>query len=856
MAKVSGEELASSESGPAFIVVQPSHGSILAGPQGVGALDRWGEVSTESATVAQSRAEGMAHLEQLAAGLTRPRVYAVDPATMLEVAAPPALAAVIPERIDFLVADLEPADQPLAITCFEEACRLGTAQVSVRFKGDQEPTLFSIVDLSSDIGVLAYIFSADAASVGPTPESPPVADADADASASVVITPGGKIVEVYGAIPGVLDDRTPELLGASLAAFIHPDDAAEALVAFAGALRDHRMGRRLRARLRTHDGAWRWLEATLFAGTPSTDGEVFVSCSLTDVEADVRARAALAESEDRFRMLAESIPIGVFGADGTGRIRYANETFRAITGLDNVGDWLALAHPDDRDEVAAAIERFGEGGEVLDVELRILPPGADDYRTTHVLARALRADDGTLVDVVGSMEDITDRKAMHLRLAHDASHDALTGLANRAHLVAELERRLAASFSGRDPLAVLFVDLDGFKRVNDSLGHTAGDQLLLTFARRLRDQARTGDLVSRFGGDEFVIVAEQTGGPDGALGMAHRVLEAISEPADVGGTQVRPRASIGVALAVDADADPETLLRDADAAMYEAKARGPNGVWLADAAVRGRADRRFGLEAALADALVADEYRLDYQPIVSLATGQILGAEGLFRWDSEQFGSPSPIEIVPLAEETGLIHALTDWTVGRAGRDLHTLRGAPDVAMRDSFQLGINLSCTQLSSPTFVDRYLGGLDALGLAAADLVVEVTETELVEESSVAEASLMALAAAGAQLAVDDFGAGYSSFDYLTRMPVTFLKIDRRLTRALPTNARARRVLRGLVSMCLDMGVAVVAEGIETADERDAYLEIGIEFGQGYLYAPALRIEALLAALRSGTPLRATT
>lgn len=854
MAKVFGEELASSEPGPAFIVIQPSHGSILAGPQGVGAMGRWGEVSSESATVARSRAEGMAHLERLAAGLTRPRVYAVDPATLLEAPVPPALAAVIPEGIDFLVADLEPADQPLAITCFEEACRLGTAQVSVRFKGEEEPTLFTIVDLSKDVGVLAYVFSADAASVGPPPETSTAIDTDANAS--VVITPGGKIVEVYGAIPGVLDDGTPELLGASLAAFIHPDDAAEALVAFAGALRDHRMGRRLRARLRTQDGGWRWLEATLFAGTPSGDGEVFVSCSLTDVEADVRARAALAESEDRFRMLAESIPIGVFGADGTGRIRYANETFRTITGLDNVGDWLALAHPDDRDEVAAAIERFGDGGDVLDVELRILPPGADDYRTTHVLARALRADDGALVDVVGSMEDITDRKAMHLRLAHDASHDALTGLANRAHLVAELERRLAASFSGRDPLAVLFVDLDGFKRVNDSLGHTAGDQLLLTFARRLRDQARTGDLVSRFGGDEFVIVAEQTGGPDGALGMAHRVLEAISEPADVGGTQVRPRASIGVALAVDADADPETLLRDADAAMYEAKARGPNGVWLADAAVRGRADRRFGLEAALADALVADEFRLDYQPIVSLATGQILGAEGLFRWDSEQFGSPSPLEIVPLAEETGLIHALTDWTVSRAGRDLHALRGDRGMAVSDSFQLGINLSCTQLSSPTFVDRYLGGLEALGLAAADLVVEVTETELVEESSVAEASLMALASAGAQLAVDDFGAGYSSFDYLTRMPVTFLKIDRRLTRALPTNARARRVLRGLVSMCLDMGVAVVAEGIETENERDAYLEIGIEFGQGYLYAPALGIEALLAALRSGASLSATT
>lgn len=797
---------------------------------------------------AEERFGGMAALEELVGALTRPRLYAVDPHTLLEVPAPPALAALLPEHIAFLVADVVAADQALAITCYEKACRVGMAQVLLRFEGAEQPTLFTIADVAEETGALAYIFSDDPDALEPSAAGDLVPEADA--SASVTITPGGKIVEVYGSLPGVLEEHDPALLGASLAALVHPEDLGHALVAFAGVLHDHRMARRLRARLATsaEDGVtgWRWIDCTLFAGRRDEAGEVLVSCSLTDVDADVSARDALAESEDRFRMLAESIPLGVFRSDHLGQIHYANQTFREITGLDNVGDWRVLAHPDDRDTVTHAIELFGGGGEVLDVEVRIRPPGRLEYRTVHVLARALRTDDGAMNGVVGSMEDITDRKAMQVRLAHDASHDPLTGLTNRAQLVADLEVRLASSFSGRDPLAVLFIDLDGFKRVNDSLGHTAGDQLLTTLADRLQTQARTGDLVSRFGGDEFVVVAEQTGGPDGALGMAHRMLQALSAPAEIAGTQMRPRASIGVALAFDAEATPETLLRDADAAMYEAKSRGPNGVWLADAAVRSRADRRFGLEGAIADALASDRYRFDYQPIVDLTTGCYIGAEGLLRWDDEVFGSTSPNEIIPLAEETGLIHQLTDWSVSRAGRDLRTLMG--QAGLDRSFPLGINLSCAQLSSPSFVNRYLAAVAAVGLEPGDLVVEVTETELVEDGSVAEQSLLALADAGIQVAVDDFGAGYSSFDYLTRMPVTYLKIDRRLTRALPTNARARRVLGALVTMCLDMGVAIIAEGIETPDERDAYLEIGINAGQGFLFSPAITVERLVEDLRA--------
>lgn len=800
----------------------------------------------------EARAGGLPSFTRLVRRLTRPRLYTVDGVTLLEVAPPPALAALVPDLFDFEIAALETVDQPAAVTCFQRAIRVGAARANVRFRGAPAPSLLAIVDLVTDLGVIAYLVSDDLEPVGPLPAAAAVV-ARSDATASVVLTAGGRIVEVLGAIPGVLDEARPEVVGSSLAALVHPADRETALTAFAAALSDHRLGRHVRARLRTTGGDWRWVDSTLFAGSERPDGtggggegQVVVSCSITDAEGDVRARAAVAESEDRFRMLAESIPIGVFEADDIGRIRFANDTFRDITGVDDGTDWLDLTHPDDRAAVDAAIQRFGFGGDVLDVEVRLRPRGAATYRTARVLARAIRADDGKLLDVVGSMEDITDRKALQVRLSHAAAHDPLTGLANRAHLMAELDRRLTASFSARDPLAVLFVDLDGFKRVNDSLGHSAGDRLLLAMADRLRTQARTGDLVSRFGGDEFVVVAEQTGGPDGALGMARRVLQVLSQPLELAGVQLRPRASIGVALAAERDTDTETLLRDADAAMYEAKVRGANAVWLADAAVRGRADRRFGLERGIAEALAGDEYRLDYQPVVDLATGMTVGAEGLLRWDSDEFGTPTPGEIIPLAEETGLVHELSEWSARRAARDLLEVRARSQLTRR--FQLGINLSCAQLSSPSLVDRYLGVLADVGVAPADLVLEVTETELVEEGSVAEQSLVTLAASGAQVAIDDFGAGYSSFDYLTRMPVSFLKIDRRLTRALPTNSRARRVLRALVAMCADMEVAVVAEGIEAVAERCAYLDIGIEFGQGFLFSPAVSVDGLVARLQA--------
>jgi EAL domain-containing protein (putative c-di-GMP-specific phosphodiesterase class I) len=322
--------------------------------------------------------------------------------------------------------------------------------------------------------------------------------------------------------------------------------------------------------------------------------------------------------------------------------------------------------------------------------------------------------------------------------------------------------------------------------------------------------------------------------------MAHRLLDELCEPVEAGGRTLRPRASVGVAIATG-DAKAETLMRDADAAMYEAKARGPRAVWLADADVRDRAERRFRLDGALAEALVDDEYALAYQPVTDLDDGRLLGAEALLRWESTVFGSTAPAEIIPVAEETGVIHELTGWSTTRAARDLNLLRRAGLAG--DDFQVGINMSCSQLSAPEFVDRYLATLAGEALRPRDLVLEVTETELIEVASAAADALHALASHGVPLALDDFGAGFSSFEYLTRLPVRYLKLDRSLIAHASRSDRARTVLTGIVTICEELDIITIAEGIESPAEREACLEAGIARGQGYLIAPPMPTDHLI-------------
>ncbi len=448
----------------------------------------------------------------------------------------------------------------------------------------------------------------------------------------------------------------------------------------------------------------------------------------------------------------------------------------------------------------------------------------------RVVARQMRSPDGEITDVIASIVDMTDRVLLEQKLAHDATHDDLTGLANRALLRTHLEQRLRRARDASEPLAVVFIDLDDFKRINDSHGHTVGDEVLQRLADRVRSSVRPDDLVARFGGDEFVVVADAGGGPDSVLTVAHRVQRALAEPFDIVGTPISARASIGVALETGRGASADALLSEADAAMYAAKSRGRGQIHIADGRSRSLATRRLKIESELPEALAADRLTLLYQPMVDLATGRITGAESLLRWLHPHLGLLPPAELIPVAESSGLTHHLSLWGAERLARDLSLLRSSDcDLS---GIGLGINLSNAQLSVSSICEDLVEILQRHSIQPGDLIVEITETQIIGRDDAAESAIRALDEAGVCIALDDFGSGYSTLEYLTRLPIRHLKIDRHFIQLLPHNDRAGKIVSGLVAISHDLGMSVVAEGIETVDELERCQEIGIDEGQGFL------------------------
>ena len=603
-----------------------------------------------------------------------------------------------------------------------------------------------------------------------------------------MISAGGAIVEASGHLPGLMDEQSPSSGRVSLLDAMHPDDLPGVLAAFTETLANHRIARRVRTRIRNNDDEWQWVEAHLH-GHQHGDESV-VSCLLGDVRAEEQERAALAERERVLRTLNDALPVGVVAADDVGTIRYANKTFREITGIDPTRhDWLDYVDPEDVAELANQIARLGFYGEGLEMDLRLQRPGETQTRLMRLVLQAVRAQDGKLLNIVGSIADVTDSRGETSRLDREAHQDALTGLVNRAGIERELGDRLDRFHTAREPLAVLFVDLDDFGRINDAFGHTQGDEVLLQIGQRLRAETRDGDVVGRFGGDEFVVIADQTGGPDGALGLAHRLGHAVAAPVRVSGTSVRPHASIGIALSTGPGTRIDTLVREADAALREAKRRGRGVVWLADGSLRNRLERQVRLEQALDRGFDPETFTVAYQPVHDLITGEIYGAEGVVRWDSPDHGLLTSDQIVPVAEQSGHIHHLGTWSTRRIAEDYRALRDRIDT--HPGFRLGVHLSARQLAGPGFVERAIDDLAELGLGMDALVVEVRRGHLVGHDPDVAAAIDRLTEAGAVIALDEFGGDSVSFEDLYRYPVRYLKLDERITADLAQSATSRTV-----------------------------------------------------------------
>jgi diguanylate cyclase (GGDEF)-like protein/PAS domain S-box-containing protein len=576
------------------------------------------------------------------------------------------------------------------------------------------------------------------------------------------------------------------------------------------------------------------------------------------VEKVKEREAELRVSEERYALAARGANDGLWDWDVLqGTVHYSRR-WKAMIGLSedevrpSIEEWLGRVHPDDADRVRGRMTAHLEGKtHHFECEYRIR--GRDGaYRWMLSRGVAVRGADGQPARMAGSQTDISKRKQVEEQLLHDAFHDAMTDLPNRALFMDRLRNAIRrAKRSEEYRLAVLFLDVDRFKIVNDSLGHTAGDDLLKAIARRLEGCLRPGDTVARFGGDEFTMLLEDIGHAGQATRVAERIQMELAVPFRLQGQEIFATASMGIAYAGSGYARPEDLLRDADNAMYRAKSLGRARYEVFDSAMHTRAVAALRLESELRRALERSELVLHYQPVVSLASGRLAAFEALIRWRHPERGLIEPAEFIPMAEETGLIVSLGEWVLTETCRQI---RAWTDQGSWSPVPVSANLSSRQFNQPDLVGTVRDALAASGANPDWLRLEVTESAVMESGAAARHVLGELKALGIQLCIDDFGTGYSSLSYLHQFPVDTLKIDQSFVARLDSTAQNLEIVRAIVMLAHNLGMNVIAEGVETADQAHQLRRLSCEFAQGFLYSPAVDAVEATALLRRRTFARA--
>ena len=734
---------------------------------------------------------------------------------------------------------LSPREGAALLGAIGRARRCGAGDLEIHPEPDREPTRLAIIDLTETHGVYVAL----------TGEGVQVPGAPATTAAirpRRVVHHRNDIAELTWVDPltrDMLGLDPDEMIGRSALHYVHPDDHDRGIDAWLGLLAGQPPVRH-RLRWATGDGGWNWVEIT-HTDRLASDG--YVETEMVDVEDEMRALAKAREGEVRFNTLTESLPMGVIHVAAGGEILYMNGWLKDYVDFDPdaaVGQRFWTVHDADREQLNAAFRAASSAGRTADIDVRVTRRRHDDERICRVRVRPVVAPvvDGPRT-AIASVEDITDSVKRETRLRRQAMTDDLTGLHNRPSLVALLRERLRVE-DREHGVAALFIDLDGFKMINDGLGHDAGDGLLVDVAGRLSQVLRSDDLVARVGGDEFVVIMDDCPDFSHAAALATRLIEANEAPFAIEGTDARIGCSVGIALAGPFDqVSADQLLTNADLAMYKAKRAGGRQWAAFDDTLRDRMTRTFELQRGILDSLENNEFSLFLQPLRDLGSGRTVGAECLVRWFHPIHGLTGTDQFIPIAEQSGLIVPLGRWILDSACRIAARARAIG----REDLRISVNVSGRQLAHSGFIDEFHDAVGRHGISPSQMILEVTETVFVGTDGDAIEMLRAIKRSGATIALDDFGTGYSSLNQLRLMPASMIKIDGSYVGDLDVDSGTRAITQALVDLSGELGLELIAEGVETPEQLRRLQVMGVELGQGYLLGRPAPEEEFFTALR---------
>ena len=551
-------------------------------------------------------------------------------------------------------------------------------------------------------------------------------------------------------------------------------------------------------------------------------------------------------TNERFELVTKATSDAVWDWDFNTNSLWWNDGFQKLFGYraNEVGDkldhWTERLHPEDRERVSHSIKRTIDSGTTNWTEEYRFRRKDGSYAFVVDRGYVVRDDNGRTVRMLGSMMDVSERKSLEEQLTHQALHDPLTKIANRALFRNRVDHALAKLTRSNTTIAVLFLDLDNFKAINDSMGHAAGDKLLVLVAERLQDCLRNTDTAARLGGDEFAVLVEAVHRTDEAVTIAERILEVFRQHFVIEGKEVYVGTSIGIAACADEEVSSEALLRNADLAMYLAKSQGKGKFVIFEPRMHDALMERIELEDDLRRGIEEEEFTIHYQPILDLNSNKLMGMEALVRWMHPRYGMIGPMKFIPLAEETNLIVPLGKWILGEACRQVNEWRTEHGAKLDVS--VTVNISIRQFQQPDLVENIKMALDSSGLPSSALILEITESFMMQDTEATIIKLQQIKDLGVRLAIDDFGTGYSSLSYLQRFPVDILKIDKSFVDKLGDGSEGNAVAKAIIMMGESLHLKTIAEGIEHESQISELQDLGCEAGQGYHFARPLAKEAM--------------